>query len=424
VTGATTLDSTLTVASNVTLNAQSDLRFADSDSSNWVAFQGPATVSSNVTWTLPAADGTTGQVLSTNGTGTLSWATGGGGATDKIEEGNSSAEVIDTGSDGRFVVTTEGSERLRCDSDGRLLVGTNTSLPVYFDSIDNWNAGFQAAQSAQQPVGVFSQWNSSSSSYTQYGGAQIHLSACKSGTVGTHASGALASGDTIGSITFSPSDGTNFRNAARIEAVVDGGVSTGDVPGRLVFSTTAEGASSPTERMRIDSAGRTGFGISPNAYGDNGLITLNGTNYTRCIFSNINGTSSATHVTFSNGNGAVGSITTSGSATAYNTSSDYRLKENVVLLTNAIDRLQQIPVHRFNFLADPDKTVDGFIAHEAQAVVPECVTGEKDAVDADGNPVYQGIDQSKLVPLLTAALQEAIAKIETLEAKVAALEAQ
>ena len=77
---------------------------------------------------------------------------------------------------------------------------------------------------------------------------------------------------------------------------------------------------------------------------------------------------------------------------------------------------------RFNFIADPDKTVDGFIAHEAQAVVPECVTGEKDVVDDDGNPIYQGIDQSKLVPLLTAALQETIARIETLEAAVAALQ--
>jgi hypothetical protein len=69
VTGAAVFDS------NLTLNAQSDLRFADADSSNWVAFQGPATVSSNVTWTLPAADGTADQVLSTNGTGTLSWKT-------------------------------------------------------------------------------------------------------------------------------------------------------------------------------------------------------------------------------------------------------------------------------------------------------------------------------------------------------------
>ena len=116
----------------------------------------------------------------------------------------------------------------------------------------------------------------------------------------------------------------------------------------------------------------------------------------------------------------MGSITTNSSATAYNTSSDYRLKENVIPLIGAIDRVNNLQVHRFNFTANPDHTVDGFIAHEAQAVVPECVTGEKDAIDEDGNPVYQGIDQSKLVPLLTAALQEAIAKIETLEARLTA----
>jgi hypothetical protein len=131
----------------------------------------------------------------------------------------------------------------------------------------------------------------------------------------------------------------------------------------------------------------------------------------------------ATPIAFHNVAGStIGSISTTSSATAYNTSSDYRLKENVVPLTGAIDRLNQLQVHRFNFIADPDKTVDGFIAHEAQAVVPECVTGTKDAVDADGNPVYQGIDQSKLVPLLTAALQEALAEIESLKARVAALE--
>ena len=118
----------------------------------------------------------------------------------------------------------------------------------------------------------------------------------------------------------------------------------------------------------------------------------------------------------------VGSISVTASATAYNTSSDYRLKENVIPLTGAVDRLNQLQVHRFNFISDPSKTVDGFIAHEAQAVVPECVTGTKDEVDTDGNPVYQGIDQSKLVPLLTAALQEALAEIESLKARVTALE--
>ena len=118
----------------------------------------------------------------------------------------------------------------------------------------------------------------------------------------------------------------------------------------------------------------------------------------------------------------IGSITTDGSATAFNTSSDYRLKENIAPLTEAADRLSQLQVRRFNFISNPDYTVDGFIAHEVQAVVPECVTGEKDAVDADGNPIYQGIDQSKLVPLLTAALQEAVAEIKALKARVAALE--
>jgi hypothetical protein len=125
------------------------------------------------------------------------------------------------------------------------------------------------------------------------------------------------------------------------------------------------------------------------------------------------------HFGFTNPNGVVGTISTNGSATAYNTSSDYRLKENVVPLTGAADRVNQLQVHRFNFIADPTKTVDGFLAHEAQAVVPECVTGTKDEVDDEGNPVYQGIDQSKIVPLVVAALQEALAEIETLKTRLA-----
>ena len=112
----------------------------------------------------------------------------------------------------------------------------------------------------------------------------------------------------------------------------------------------------------------------------------------------------------------VGSISTGGSATAYNTSSDYRLKENVVAMTGATDRLKQLNPSRFNFIADADTTVDGFLAHEVQTVVPEAITGTHNEVDDDGNPVYQGIDQSKLVPLLVATIQE-------LEARIAALEA-
>jgi hypothetical protein len=127
-----------------------------------------------------------------------------------------------------------------------------------------------------------------------------------------------------------------------------------------------------------------------------------------------------------NGSGVtstIGTITTTGSGAsttgvAYNTTSDYRLKTNIEPLTDALARLLQIPAHRFNWLADPNgQKVDGFLAHEAQAVVPESVTGTKDAVDADGKPIYQGIDQSKLVPLLVAAVQELAARVAALEAK-------
>jgi hypothetical protein len=116
----------------------------------------------------------------------------------------------------------------------------------------------------------------------------------------------------------------------------------------------------------------------------------------------------------------VGSITTTASATAYNTSSDYRLKEDWVAVADASTRVNALKPVNFAWKVDGSR-VDGFLAHEVAEVVPEAITGEKDAVDAEGKPVYQGIDQSKLVPLLTAALQEALARIETLEADVATL---
>jgi len=118
----------------------------------------------------------------------------------------------------------------------------------------------------------------------------------------------------------------------------------------------------------------------------------------------------------------VGKIIIDTTSTNYETSSDYRLKENEVDITDGIDRLKELKPYRFNFTRNPSKVVDGFFAHEVSPIVPESISGEKDQVDDEGNPVYQGIDQSKLVPLLTAALQEAVAKIEALEARVQTLE--
>tara|TARA_R100000353_G_C6496506_1_gene193070 strand:+ start:129 stop:1367 length:1239 start_codon:yes stop_codon:yes gene_type:complete len=153
------------------------------------------------------------------------------------------------------------------------------------------------------------------------------------------------------------------------------------------------------------------------------------------IRSSKTGSSTIAHLRFYNGNGQVGSIQTASSSTSYNTSSDYRLKENVVSISDGITRIKQLKPSKFNWIADEtDTPVDGFLAHEVSSIVPESISGTKDAVatlkdvedaiaEKVGDPIYQSIDQSKLVPLLTAALQEAIAKIEILETKVAALEA-
>ena len=111
----------------------------------------------------------------------------------------------------------------------------------------------------------------------------------------------------------------------------------------------------------------------------------------------------------------IGSIGMGAGGTSFNTSSDYRRKENIVNLTGAITRLKTLLPKRFNFKDEPSVTRDGFLAHEV-TTVPEAVTGIKDEVDSNNNPVYQQLDQSKLVPLLVAAVQELISKVEALEA--------
>jgi hypothetical protein len=181
------------------------------------------------------------------------------------------------------------------------------------------------------------------------------------------------------------------------------------------------------ERARIHSDGIFTLSSNTNSYGTTGWYGVAADTGNGSINISRNGSNVAAFFHTSNANGingsAVGTISITTTSTAYNTSSDYRLKENVVGITDGITRIKSLKPSRFNFISNADQTVDGFVAHEVSDVVPEAITGAKDAVDDEGNPEYQGIDQSKLVPLLTAALQEAITKIETLETKVAALEA-
>ena len=120
---------------------------------------------------------------------------------------------------------------------------------------------------------------------------------------------------------------------------------------------------------------------------------------------------------FINGNGTVGNINVNGSTTAYATSSDYRLKNTIAPMTGALAKVALLKPCTYKWNADGSDG-EGFIAHELAEVVPQCVTGAKDAVDADGKPVYQGIDVSFLVATLTAAIQEQQAIIESLKARL------
>jgi len=177
-----------------------------------------------------------------------------------------------------------------------------------------------------------------------------------------------------------------------------------------------------TERMRINSSGNVLVGTtSVPSVGVRGLAMRDNTRAIETLYSS-DTTASSNMIRFQNPLGSIGSITVVASTTSYNTASDYRLKEDWQPMSGSIDRVKALNPVNFAWKVDGSR-VDGFLAHEAQEVVPEAVTGTKDAVDAEGNPEYQGIDQSKLVPLLTSALQEAVAKIESLEARVAVLEA-
>ena len=297
-----------------------------------------------------------------------------------VTQGTLALGPVDTA----ITFATNTLERGRWDSSGRLLVGTASSTS---------NTRLVVQGNSASPAGT-------AVAHLQYGSSTTNI-------LNNYTIADLNFGDSAGNV------------GVLIKAAADANWGASSFGSRLTFSTTADGAASPTERMRIQSDGDVLIGRT-SELGSVHRLVIERENLAVGINTFNGGNNEA--VRFYNAGTAVGTISTTGSATAYNTSSDYRLKENVVAVTDGITRLQQLKPSRFNFIADPDKTVDGFIAHEVQTIVPEAITGEKDAVDDEGNPVYQGIDQSKLVPLLTAALQEALAEIESLKARVAALE--
>jgi hypothetical protein len=185
-----------------------------------------------------------------------------------------------------------------------------------------------------------------------------------------------------------------------------------------------------SERARIDSSGNlfvgktantagvVGWTIQPQGAG-NATFTLTDSN--EIFVWNNTATTGTAIIDFRTANTSKGRISWNNTNTTYATTSDYRLKHDIQPMTGALAKVQQLKPVTYKWNAD-DSESQGFIAHELQAVVPECVTGEKDAVDADGKPVYQGIDTSFLVATLTAAIQEQQAIITALTARVEALE--
>ena len=208
----------------------------------------------------------------------------------------------------------------------------------------------------------------------------------------------------------------------------DGTTSSDSYEGRIIYNHGDNSmrfhVNDGAERMRILSDGDIVVGSYAAEYYESFTISPNHDNGApRITFSRAPSSAVSIVIAFKNAGGQIGRIEHDNTSCGIFSSSDYRVKENVVSISDGITRLKTLKPYKFNFIENPTKIVDGFFAHEVSSTVPEAVSGTKDQVDSDGNPEYQAIDQSKLVPLLTAALQEAVAKIETLETKVAALEA-
>ena len=438
--------------------------FSDSDNlkrmtvANFAGTLPTATITSGTITTLNSTTGTitTGVIPTLTSTTLITTGTGTAAAPAIVPTGDTNTGIFFPAAD-TIAFSEGGAEAMRIDSSGQVGIGT-TSPAAQLDVSANARVG-QGQITADTTVGNLGIYGGlasgttnaqlsffgksvsntgltyeigrisglSAGPYSLDGGIQFSTASNNGSNVLTlaerlriNAIGSLligTSSETTGLVKLKLSDGT-------IDSVY--GYKTGGVEYAGTFTNHPYSIlTNNTEALRIDSSGNLLVGTTTDAdhkicinhshpASGSGGITINQIEA---------GTGRAIQFVFQTIN-QVGSITTTNSATAYNTSSDYRLKTNLEPISNGIERVKQLSVYRFNWIADQSgNKVDGFVAHEAQAIIPECVTGEKDAVDADGKPIHQGIDQSKIVPLLTAALKEAIAKIETLESKVTALEA-
>jgi len=298
---------------------------------------------------------------------------------------------------------------MRIDASGRLLVGTSSARGNFYNS--TVSAGIQLeGTGTNRRAAIIGD---------DFEGVLI-LASQKSGTVGGNQ--VLANNDPIGAVTFQGSDGTEFVEAASITVAVDGTPGANDMPGRLVFSTTADGASSPTERMRIKNDGQT-YWVSSDP-----TTTSYGTSIGRAglpgLFETYRNAGATNSVVNAGGN--AGQVVVYGDGDLENTNnrytgfSDIRLKQNIEDSGSQWDDIKNVRVRKYELISDPSRRQIGVIAQELELTSPGLVVERGD--DTTGE-THKSVAYSVLYMKAVKALQEAMDRIETLEAKVAALEA-
>jgi len=270
-------------------------------------------------------------------------------------------------------------------------------------------------------------------------GTALNMSGDTSGalqlqTNGTTTAVTINTSQQVGIGTSSPSDALQVASGG---VIISGGnlkVTDGTTSFQMGVNNFATGygmgttsstplifAANGSERMRIDTSGNLLVGVTSTftsivqgiqaqAVGGASLA-LNRTTNTGAV------------ARFFYAGTEVGNISVTGSATTFNSTSDYRLKENVVPMTDALNKVSLLKPVTYTWKAD-GSAGQGFIAHELQAIIPDAVTGEKDAIDKNGNPEYQSIDPRNIVATLTAAIQELNAKVEAQAATITALQAK